>query len=276
MDKIRMTNVTLAVTLRCDLKCKLCAVFAPYYEQPPHYSTDTLKRSIERYFDLVEYVDKFTISGGEALLRSDLPDIIDFLAKYLDHIGMLEILTNGTIVPNERLLKSLCVSPKVNILVNDYGPNLSTKVTEIINALESYQIAYRYREQNANFAHCGGWVDISDLSDKRSSDAQIEARFKNCAYPGAFRCFAIFGDKAYICGVYLRCKTLGIIPDAPGEYVDFSDASTETKEEQIQKILHFFDKPYSACAYCNGFCSENERFVPAEQINMFMDRENNQ
>lgn len=274
MNKIRMTNVTLAVTLRCDLKCKLCAVFAPYYEQPPHYSTDTLKRSIERYFNLVEYVDKFTISGGEALLHDDLPEIIDFLSGYDDHIGMLEILTNGTVVPNERLLRSLTHSPKMNVLVNDYGPTLSKKIPEIRKSLESRQIAYRYREQNARNAHCGGWVDISDLSDKHSTDAQIKGRFEHCAYPGAFRCFAIFGDKAYICGVYLRCKTLGIIPDTPEEYVDFSDSTTETKEEQVQKILHFFDRPYSACAYCNGFCSENERFVPAEQINMSMDREN--
>lgn len=266
MEKIKMTNVTLAVTLRCDLKCKLCAVFAPYYEEPPHYSLGTLKKSIERYFDLVDHVDKFTISGGEALLHHDLPKIIDFLAQYINHIGMLEILTNGTIVPSERLLESLSVSPKVNILVNDYGPDLSSKVPEIIRTLENCQIAYRYREQNANFAHCGGWVDISDLQYKASSDEQIERRFRNCAYPGAFRCFAIFGDKAYICGVYLRCKATGVIPDCPSEYVDFSDNNRESREDQIKKIQKFFDKPYSSCAYCNGFCPENERFIPAEQL----------
>lgn len=266
MEKIKMTNVTLAVTLRCDLKCKLCAVFAPYYDQPPHYSVNVLKKSIIHYFDLVDYVDKFTISGGEALLHNGLPEIIDFLAGYADHFGMLEILTNGTVVPNERLIQSLSFSPKVNILVNDYGPDISRKIPEILKSLQDRKIAYRYREQNASKAHCGGWVDISDLSDKKSTDKQIEERFRNCAYPGAFRCFAIFGDKAYICGVYLRCKTIGLIPDCPSEYVDFSDSNTETKEEQIQKILYFFEKPYSACAYCNGFCPESKRYTPAEQL----------
>lgn len=266
MEKIRMTNVTFAVTLRCDLKCKLCAVFAPYYEEPPHYTMETLKKSADRYFELVEYVDKFTISGGEALIRTDLPELIDYLAKYIDHIGMLEILTNGTVTPGDELLRSLSFSPKVNILVNNYGANLSRKVPEIIEKLEAYEIAYRLRDQNAENAHCGGWVDISNLSHKNRSKEETAERFSKCAYPNAFRCFAIFGDRAYICGVYLRCKTLGLISDIPEEYVDFSDADTTTAEEKIQKIKNFFEKPYSACEYCKGFCPGDERFLPAEQI----------
>lgn len=267
MNKIRMSNVSLVITLRCSLKCKLCTAFAPYYEEAPHYPYEMLKNSIERYFDLVEYVDKFTINGGEAFLHENLPELIDLLSGYIDHIGMLEILTNGTLVPNEQLIKSLCFSPKVNIMVNNYGTHLSRKIPEIVAVFEQNNIAYRLRNQNAEESYCGGWVDVSDLSYKNRSAEETADLFKHCVYPTAFRCFAIFGDKAYICGVYLRCKTLGIISNVPEEYVDFSNQNTSSKEEMVRQINNFFEKPYvSACEFCDGFCPESRRFLPAEQL----------
>lgn len=41
---IKLSNTTLVVTFRCNLKCKLCAVSAPYYKEPPHYSVELLKK----------------------------------------------------------------------------------------------------------------------------------------------------------------------------------------------------------------------------------------
>ncbi|MBD5116141.1 MAG: radical SAM protein [Ruminococcaceae bacterium] len=266
MKKIRMSNVSLVITLRCSLKCKLCTAFAPYYKNPPHYPLEMLKKSVVKYFELVEYVDKFTINGGEAIMHNDLPELIDFLAGYIDHIGMLEFLTNGTLVPSERLLKSLSFSPKVNIMVNNYGNNLSGKIQEIKAGFEKYNIAYRLRDQNEEKNYCGGWVDISDVSPKSRTEKETEELFSHCVYPNAFRCFAIFGDKAYICGVYLWCHTNGIVSDNPDEYVDFSDSCTLSPEEQIEKINHFFDKPRSTCSLCNGFCPESKRYTPAEQL----------
>lgn len=267
MKKISMSNVSLVITLRCSLKCKLCTAFAPYYKQAPHFSYETLTKSIVRYFELVERVEKFTINGGEALLHENLPNIINFVQKYIDRIGMLEILTNGTLVPSERLLESLKRSPKINILINNYGTSISTKIPEIVSAFQKNNITYRLRDQNAEKDYCGGWVDISDLSNKNRSKDETAELFSHCVYPGAFKCFAIFGDKAYICGVYLRCKTTGVIPDQPMEYVDFSDDSVSSPEEKINQIQNFFARKFfSSCEYCNGFCPESKRFTPAEQL----------
>lgn len=267
MEKIKMSNVSLVITLRCSLKCKLCTAFAPYYETPPHYSFETIKNSIDKYFEIVEYVDKFTINGGEVLLHKNFDDIVEYLYKYIDHIGMLEFLTNGTLVPSSKTLQILAKTPKVDIMINNYGDNISKKVPEIVGLLEEYGIKYRLREQNEKERYCGGWVDITDLSKKNRTVEQTNELFANCVYPGAFRCFAIFGDKAYICGVYLRCKETGIIADNVNEYVDFSIDSSLTCEERKKKILNFFDKPhFSSCEFCNGFCPQSERFMPAEQL----------
>jgi len=263
---LNLSNTTLVVTLRCNLKCKFCAVLAPYYSVPPHYPLEELTKTISNYFKVVDKVEKFTINGGEPLLHPHLPEIVDFLASYIDKIGLLEILTNGTAVPCERLLKSLRFSNKVDILVDDYGQNISTKIPQIIDAFKSAGIKYRHRKYYGEDTHCGGWVDLLDLSKKERSASETERIYKHCAYPGPFHCLAIFGHKAYICGIYKRLESIGVIPDTSCECIDFANDSISINEKKDQ-IRNFYNRPFfSACAYCNGFCGDSERFAPAEQL----------
>jgi hypothetical protein len=238
----------------------------PYYDRPPHYSFETISAAIKNFFAVVETVDKLTINGGEALLHPQLPEILDLLAVYKTRIGLLEILTNGTVLPGIELLGKLR-DYRVDILVNNYGSHLSTRIPEIIDVFEKYGIDHRLRDQNAETRYCGGWVDISDLSLKNRADSDTKTLFSKCVYPGAFRCFAIFGDKAYICGIYKRCVDLGTIADNPNEYVDFSDLCPDSDEEKRHKIQYFYERDFfSSCRFCDGFCPDSPRYLPAEQL----------
>ncbi|MDR0681977.1 MAG: radical SAM protein [Dysgonamonadaceae bacterium] len=265
-ESLSLLNTTLVVTLRCNLHCRLCAVSAPYYEEPPHYSFENLTGGVAEYFKAVDRIEKFTINGGEPLLHPQLPEIMESFEPYMNKIGMLEIITNGSIAPTERLLKALQFSTKIDILIDDYGKELSKNVQKIIDAFKVYGIKYRHRKYYGDDAHCGGWVDLLDLSKKQRSSSETEQIYKHCAYPGPFHCFVLFDRKAYICGVYKRCETLGIIPDIPDDYISFVDDSipVSVKKEQIR---NFYNRKYfAACEYCSGFCDDSPRFAPAEQL----------
>jgi organic radical activating enzyme len=265
-NQLCLLNTTLVVTLRCNLRCKFCAVSAPYYADPPHYTYENLIQSIDEYFKCVDKVEKFTINGGEPFLHAQLPEIMEYFKAYIDKIGMLEIITNGSVVPGERLLASLKHSDKIDILVDDYGSGLSKNVQKITAAFKEHGIKYRHRKYYGKDAHCGGWVDLLDLSKKQRSDAETERIYKHCAYPGPFHCFVIFDRKAYICGVYKRCESLGIIPDIPDDYIDFSNTQASVSDKK-ERIRNFYNRKYfTACAYCNGFCDDSPRFAPAEQL----------
>ena len=72
--------------------------------------------------------------------------------------------------------------------------------------------------------------------------------------------------KLYICGVYKRCVSEGVIPDIEDEYVDFLNDSWNL-EVTKKKIANFYNRKFfSACKYCSGFCPDSERFAPAEQL----------
>lgn len=267
MEKeVRLTNTTLVVTLKCNLNCKLCAVSAPYYKNPPSYAIEDLKKSIDRYFEAVDYIEKFTVNGGEPFLYPDIDKVIVHLLQYEEKIGMLEIITNSTVTPSDKLVSALMRSDKVDILLDDYGMSLSKGIQKTIDIFEQEHIKYRHRIYYGRDAHLGGWVDLRDLSKKERSAKETESIYKNCAYPGPFHCFVLFGGKAYICGVYARCIEEGIIPKREDETVDFLKENWDV-EEARRNILSFYDRTYfSACEYCNGFCMDAKRYEPAEQL----------
>ena len=68
-SKIRIQRVAITVTLRCTLKCKLCGADVPKYKTPKHFSYNQVTTMISRFMDLIDYVNEFELSGGEALMH---------------------------------------------------------------------------------------------------------------------------------------------------------------------------------------------------------------
>ncbi|PHJ37345.1 hypothetical protein P378_16740 [Desulforamulus profundi] len=264
-DTSNKMNLTALITSKCTLKCKLCATYAPIHPSPCHYPYEQITRGVERFFNSIDHVRLFTISGGEPLLHPQLPEMVDFFAAYINQIELFEIITNGTVVPGERLLQSLRFSDKVDIMVDDYGPELSTKVPQIVDAFKKYGIKHRVRKYYGEDAHYGGWLDISDFSDKQRTEKENEELFARCMYTTTFKnhIFIINGT-AHMC--YINKQLLDFVSDDPSEYVDLMDDTLSATDIKAQLISLRNRRRLSVCSYCNGFCVDAERYTPAEQL----------
>lgn len=127
--KFTMERVSLLPSLLCNLHCRMCSARIPYVKNARPIAIDRMKEINKRLFNLAEFIGRVSISGGEPLLYAPLPEYVDDLARYGDSIGELEIYTNGTIVPSERLLCAIRRFPKnVFFRVDHYGANVSTKL----------------------------------------------------------------------------------------------------------------------------------------------------
>lgn len=267
---LKMDHATILITLKCNLKCKLCSAYAPYYTDARHPALEDTKEALKRFFLIVSYVDKFTICGGEPLIYPFLAEVLDFLQQYKKQMGLLEILTNGTVVPSEKLLNQMkqYAENEFRVLIDNYGPDLSRQVPQIADLLERVGITHTVRNYTHENPHCGGWVDFGDLTvQKCHTREEIEARYAECAYPQKLGfSFAIGPDGCmFPCGPSRRCHALGIIRNEK-EYVDLLDdgVSVEEQRRKISAVLN--GKSLDACAYCNGLCDNSPRFMPAEQI----------
>ncbi len=86
-------KVFVAVTSRCNLKCKHCNVF-PFRESPDEFSLAEWRAFFRRIAEMK--VLSVWLSGGEPFCREDLFDILDAVHALPLHIGGLN--TNATLI----------------------------------------------------------------------------------------------------------------------------------------------------------------------------------
>lgn len=261
-----LSRTSLTITYRCNLKCKLCSMCVPYYEIKPHFTYEFLSKTIDKYFEAVSFVNMFTLAGGEPLIHNEISKILEHLLKYSNQIGKIEIVTNGTIIPSMELLEVIRLNKeKICIMVDNYG-EVSDHVNEIDQVLKNFDINYRIRKYFGDDAHCGGWVDFGDFSQKCFNEDEMEKLYAKCALPQKLKCFQITNGEMYPCSRSRRCMELNITPKNENEYINLLDEALSI-DEKINRIINFDNlKSLSGCAYCNGMCDDSPRFAPAEQL----------
>ena len=134
--------VTLCVTNRCNLRCAYC------YEE--YYDRNFREIPKEKMFSLIDDLARMgtryiSINGGEALLRSDLEEIVD---KIRSHGMLVHLSTNGVLVPSRlsllRKLDSIAVSLDGLEAENDLnrGKGSYTKIRAGLAALQEAGIKF--------------------------------------------------------------------------------------------------------------------------------------
>lgn len=265
VERVNLDRCGLVTTKKCTLKCKLCGGYIPEYKNSNHYDLTHLTETIDNFFGLIDYVQDFSITGGEPLLRKDLNKIIEKTLEYSSKIGRLLILTNGTILPKEDTLDVLKNnSEKCFVTVSNYGDRLSRRADDLKALLEENLIPHRIINYSGDDLFCDGWVDYGDHSQQHFTIEERDEKGKSCAI--RTRHVSIIMDgQFHSCGRSFRRMELGVIPRDKKEYVDLFD-DTRSDEEKRETIMDMYNAvSTTACAYCNGLRSDSERFPPAEQ-----------
>jgi cyclic pyranopterin phosphate synthase len=95
-----LKNLRLSVTDRCNLRCSYCMPEPEYVWLPRedilHF--EEIERLVDVFLDLG--VDKVRLTGGEPLLRRDLPSLVERLASR-PRIRDLAMTTNGVLLPDQ-------------------------------------------------------------------------------------------------------------------------------------------------------------------------------
>lgn len=93
----RIEYVRLSVTDKCNLRCFYCMPKGfKGFEEPDNWLTfDEIERIINAFGELG--VSRVRITGGEPLIRKDLPDLVRNLSN-LPHINDLSLSTNATLL----------------------------------------------------------------------------------------------------------------------------------------------------------------------------------
>ena len=258
--------VQISLTERCTLKCKYCAHSCPYR---PRGTDDELtyseaQKSVDMYFNIVDYCDSFDILGGEPLLCSYLNRLLNYIGdKYRDRIGSLTITTNATIIPDGEILRSCC-KYDVEFLISDYRHNIddfSKKAKSLSERLDDNEISYKYV-----YSGSSKWVDFGFL-DVNENELYGLKTFNECKST----CREIRRNKYYYC-IMARCASEVLLDDIGiSDYLDLKLLDKDSLNDKLvfYEYSHgFSEKGYlEVCKHCRGLnASEQWLIWPGEQL----------
>lgn len=272
-DKIYFSSNSFICTTICNLNCRNCLNFKPYDRNLEHYNIDSLKKSIDLYFSVIDRVGLFHISGGEPFLYPHLNELITYIGEnHRDKIDILGTVTNSTIMPDDELCQTF-KRYNVRIEVDDYTktiPKLKHGYDNLLKKFIKFGIYTQINEAGINWK----WFSvIPSKTDLRNSAEEILIKkFEDCN--NQFMEFK--KDKIHLCCYSEFAAQAGLITQNSTEFYDISKFNNKNKKELVEFRLRYSEKGYTEfCKYCNGFPAINPAVeVPAEQASgkLFWDK----
>lgn len=126
-NKCVLSKIDTVITSRCTLKCKHCNLFIGHVPEQFDIDLNRLKNNFNIFFESVDFVYEYTLLGGEPFLHKNIGEIILYLGdKYRDKIGQINLISNGTIVPDDKVLDVL-KKFQVTVHISDYTCSIDYK-----------------------------------------------------------------------------------------------------------------------------------------------------
>ena len=230
---------------QCSLRCKKCGEFNPYLSQKGKgfsLSANELADDVFKIYQCIDRVKCVHVAGGEPLLHRDLFLFLSFLFG-LNNIERVEIVTNGTIIPDAVTMHTLSVNKgKAIVLISDYSAS-GVDNRSVVNALEEAGVSYHLMSDMV-------WKDKSEASYKRLSEEELLLIANNC---DTFRQASYF---SLINGVVTaHCPTAGsllyyhdLYEQCPDHYFDLRSVPDGEVRSELSKLLTNSALPM--CQYC--------------------------
>ena len=258
-QKVVLTKLIISITTACTLNCKHCSMYMPFHKKNTiMYSFEEVKQQIDLLFKYVDNVMELVVIGGEPFLNKDLSRIIEYMqVNYSDHFNTLNIITNGTIIPDKQLIETLKYQNVVVNISNYYvNEGYINKFNQVKSLLEEHQIRISVNNELE-------WKDFSfPYEGLHLSDEDAYINMNKCdPY-----CRGFNDSKFYFCHFVWSADKAGIFKEDAYDYVDFSSLSIDEKEKIVLMNLCYFNSGYnSLCRECGGFSNLNQKIIKAGQ-----------
>lgn len=250
--EINIPQIEFCLTTQCSLKCKDCCALMPAFNQKGHIkmSVEEFKKTLEQLLENVNSIRKLIILGGEPLLRSELPELLEYAAEK-DKVIHIAIVSNGTMLPSEKLINVLKKYNKINFYMSNYNGNPDIepilKYDKIKELLKQHGLKYQMMESWEWFKELG-------FASNKLCELASKHNYETCHRT---KCLQTLDRKIDICSKAFSGRNLGLINTK--DFIDL-DKTTNLRQD----LIDFYQKDMvDACEYC---LISTEKVAPALQI----------
>lgn len=258
VDLFRTHNLiyflALCVGQACSLKCKQCSNLAPFSD-PGHmrYKIEDLKSDLKRFSENIDFLFELQIQGGEPFLYSDLPELLLY-AKSLNKFGMIQIATNGTMMPNEEFWRTAKEIDNLCIRISHY-PNCdnSAALKAACEKNEIKCVVYEFQGKSGEWIELGTEKTIYELNEYSS----LYDKYTDCPFAS---CLTMEDGIIARCSRAINSERVLGFGHLDNDYINIRESAN--LRESI-KEYYCNPKEMEACAYCRG--GTGRAIIPAEQ-----------
>ena len=247
------SSISFLPSTACNLNCRHCLNFNPFSSKFYIRELEQLKKDIDLFFQCIDRVMLFHVSGGETFLYPHIGEVVEYLhEKYGHRIDKLRMVTNGTVVPREAVLQSLSTAD-VEVTVDDYRealPGLADKFDQVVQGLNSYGIKHYTNKVDA-------WVDLGpDVTDYSDHCEKWLIRHRSECNQNWQE---LRDGKLYSCNYAAYAVVTGKLGEQDTEETyDLHNFRKDKLKELIEFHLGYTEKGYTNfCKYCRGFTPQN-------------------
>ena len=261
LDKMYISSISFLPSTRCNLNCEACLNFTPYIKHQMIRPLDQVKKDIDIFFSVVDYIMLFHISGGEPFLYPYLKELVTYIGEnYRDKIHFLQTVTNGTIELKDDILEVLA-KYQVGITIDDYRDAVPEKREAFDKALaqvEKYQLRHDVNKVDK-------WIDLAPTKTDHSdwNEWRLIKHFESCHEPWQ----ELREGKLYSCNYASYAAVAGLVEENEEESFKLDTYTKNQMKELMEFRLGYNTKGYvEFCKKCAGFVDINPYIVePAKQ-----------
>lgn len=259
-NMVFFTSESILCSTVCNLNCRDCLNFTPYIKKHCTDDLKSLENDVDIFFNAVDLIYRFQITGGEPLLYSNLIPFIQYIHNnYGKKILRLEMVTNGTVKLSDELCHTL-KECNAYVFLDDYR-------LSIPDSAETYSNV-RKKLDESNIKYCDNFVEnwiceYPPKDTKQLSTVELQSKFISCHNPWS----TLREGKISACNYAGYAAKAEICMDEPNEYFDLNTYSTDQKKELIEFRTGYNQKGYvNFCKVCRGWTSINHEYTkPAIQ-----------
>lgn len=189
--KVKINFLEIWVGQSCTLRCKDCLHMIPYIESQI-YSIDELILDCKKLFRICD-VEYISILGGEPFLNKELYRFLEFIGK-CSKIKDGKVITNGTVIPDERTLKSIIgLKNKLDIRIDVY-PGSETRAEKFYALMQKYHIRSAIMHHDV-FKELH-WKWMGSIKQKMKSIRSSRIAYAYCGLRG---CYTLANGEFTVC-----------------------------------------------------------------------------
>lgn len=240
LPKLEIRFLNICVGQACNFKCRDCANMAPYAQKENmRYSLESIKRDVDAVLPFFSLIDTLHIQGGESFLYSELPELLYFLREnYGNVFKNLQIATNGTVLPNRKIIKAM-KDTHAGVRISDYAVKNDIEKFEMILADNEIPFQkYKFVGKNGTWSYTGS---IDDIDLKNES---LLGHIQSCSWA---TCYTVENGLVGRCARSIPAITLQNM-EIDNDYLDLRKNNTVS---QVSKYFMFI-QPMKCCNKCMG------------------------